>query len=146
MGYNIEPKESFAQIQQAVQAARDNGERSADYGGRYMEIAPIGSEGGTLEVWMHPYHGVAVRRGCFSGTLEQFREKVERQYPPDQVHGRIYRDIIERVILAVAPAHQEGQPFKLEKERWTYNHECPCSSCRQAQRRVSAGERATVAT
>lgn len=42
-----------------------------------MSLGPIGSEGGTLEVWFSKTSAdqILVRRGCFSGTLDEFADR-----------------------------------------------------------------------
>lgn len=69
-----------------------------------LTIGPVGSEGGTLEVWF-PLEGVStfgdgsvhVRRGCFSDTLEAFEAEVGAKRTGAQLE--LYRRIIAAIRL-----------------------------------------------
>lgn len=57
-------------------------------------IGPIGSTGGHLTVFKNKEGNTSATRGCFSGTLEEFEESVNRTNG-DNEHAKIYRVAIE---------------------------------------------------
>lgn len=66
---------------------------------RTMTLGPVGSEGGTLEVFfpLGEEREIRVRRGCFSGTIAEFAEKAAQHKDPD--HRRRYALIVDAVRL-----------------------------------------------
>jgi hypothetical protein len=68
---------------------------SADYGAHTQ----VGSEEGVL-TWTRndDGEGITLNRGCFSGTLEEFSEAVEKQHGDSKI-GREYRLLIEFIRL-----------------------------------------------
>ena len=57
-----------------------------------LSIGPIGSEHGDLNVYLTDY-GVYVRRGCFFGSIDEFRAAVDRKHGGGD-HAREYRAAI----------------------------------------------------
>lgn len=66
---------------------------------RTLTLGPVGSEGGTLEVFfpIGDEPEIRVRRGCFSGTLAAFAEQASNHKDPD--HRRRYALIVEALAL-----------------------------------------------
>ena len=58
----------------------------------FLSIGPIGSEHGDLNVYLTDY-GVYVRRGCFFGSIDEFRAAVDRKHGGGD-HAREYRAAI----------------------------------------------------
>ena len=58
----------------------------------FLSIGPIGSEHGDLNVYLTDY-GVYVRRGCFFGSIDEFRAAVDRKHGGGN-HAREYRAAI----------------------------------------------------
>ncbi|WP_099347969.1 hypothetical protein [Acetobacter aceti] len=57
----------------------------------------VGSENGTL-TWFRSISGISVNRGCFNGTLNEFRDAVQKNHG-DSVVGQEYRHLIEFIEL-----------------------------------------------
>ena len=74
---------------------------------RYITFGPVGSENGTLTAVLADDGVIYVTRGCFEGTLEDFREAVEETHKhEDSQFYREYLAIIE-VIKARFPTGRE---------------------------------------
>ena len=58
----------------------------------FLSIGPIGSEHGDLNAYLTDY-GVYVRRGCFFGSIDEFRAAVDRKHGGGD-HAREYRAAI----------------------------------------------------
>lgn len=83
----------------------------------FVTVGPIGSESGQLTVWKDDVlTGIRVRRGCFTGTVEEFLEANERTHKDVNLEVyEIYRDllpILQRQVLKVAngtPEYDEDE-------------------------------------
>ncbi|WP_440864457.1 hypothetical protein [Symbiopectobacterium purcellii] len=64
----------------------------------WITISPIGSENGLLTAFKQKDGSVIVRRGCFSGTIEEFESAVNKRHG-DNKHGEIYRHVISLLKL-----------------------------------------------
>lgn len=74
---------------------------------RYLTMGPVGSESGTMTAVLADNGVIYVTRGCFEGTLEDFREAVEETHKhEDSQFYREYLAIIE-VIKARFPTGRE---------------------------------------
>lgn len=74
---------------------------------RYLTMGPVGSESGTMTAVLADNGVIYVTRGCFEGTLEDFREAVEETHKhEDSQFYREYMAIIE-VIKARFPTGRE---------------------------------------
>lgn len=74
---------------------------------RYLTMGPVGSESGTMTAFLADNGVIYVTRGCFEGTLEEFREAVEETHKHE--NSQFYREylaIIE-VIKARFPTGRE---------------------------------------
>ena len=60
----------------------------------------VGSEMGTL-TWFRDKEGIQVKRGCFSGTLDEFEAAVTKTHGDNQ-NGKEYRCLIEFIRLRTA--------------------------------------------
>ena len=69
----------------------------------YFAVGPIGSRQDVLSAFLTE-KGVYLRAGCFFGTVEQFREKLEGEHG-DNIHGNEYRAALQLVL-----AHYEAWP------------------------------------
>lgn len=67
----------------------------------YLTIGPIGSEEGVLTAWRDAVVGVRVNRGCFTGTLTEFENKVKARHG-DNIHGIMYGHAIAMIKAAFA--------------------------------------------
>lgn len=67
----------------------------------YLTIGPIGSEEGVLTAWRDAACGIMVNRGCFTGTLTQFENKVKARHG-DNIHGIMYGHTIAMIKAAFA--------------------------------------------
>ncbi|SEI92733.1 hypothetical protein SAMN04488113_1342 [Alkalibacterium gilvum] len=64
-----------------------------------MQVDKVGSEGGTLHVQRNiGTNDLRIIRGCFSGSLEEFEERVKRK-PFGDRHREIYEQLIEVIKL-----------------------------------------------
>ena len=61
--------------------------------GNFYHITNIGSERGTLELYSCGEYGWHVKRGCFSGSNQEFLGAVAKTHG-DNGHGKKYREII----------------------------------------------------
>ncbi len=59
-----------------------------------LTVSPIGSRGDALTIWRHQDGSLCASTGCFTGTLTEFAQKVEKTHG-DNVHGRAYKKQIE---------------------------------------------------
>jgi len=75
-----------------------------------IQIGPIGSESALLSAY-HTDTGCHVRRGCFSGSLDDFAAAVDETHG-DNACGREYRALI--AFLRVWAAEQEASAAKQE--------------------------------
>ena len=69
----------------------------------YFSIGPIGSREDVLAAFLTE-RGVFLRAGCFFGTVDQFREKLQDEHG-DNVHAKEYRAALDLVL-----AHYEAWP------------------------------------
>lgn len=76
----------------AILCYDDKGDWICD--GKYHHITNIGREGGTLELYSCGEKGWLVRRGCFTGSKEEFLRAVSKTHG-DNEHGKKYRTIVE---------------------------------------------------
>ena len=68
----------------------------------YMLIGSIGSRNDFTTFYKDIDGGISVKCGCFSGTIEEFREKVEETHGTNTKHAKIYKvaaDLAEMQIL-----------------------------------------------
>ena len=68
----------------------------------YMLIGSIGSRNDFTTFCKDIDGGISVKCGCFSGTIEEFREKVEETHGTNTKHAKIYKvaaDLAEMQIL-----------------------------------------------
>ena len=85
--------------------------RGADLGGAgkltgdrpYFAVGPIGSRQDVLAAFLTE-KGVYLRAGCFFGTVEEFRDKLQGEHG-DNVHAIEYRAALQLVL-----AHYEAWP------------------------------------
>ena len=75
----------------------------------YFAVGPIGSRQDVLAAFLTD-KGVFLRTGCFFGTVEQFREKLEGEHR-DNVHGNEYR-----AALVLVEAHYNAWPATVVEE------------------------------
>lgn len=83
----------------------------------FVTVGPIGSESGQLTVWKDDVlTGIRVRRGCFTGTVEEFLEANEKTHKDVNLEVyEIYRDllpILQKQVLKVAndtPEYDEDE-------------------------------------
>ena len=61
-----------------------------------ITISPIGSENGTLTAYKNNKGGISVNRGCFSGTLEEFKQAVKKTHV-DNKHAKTYKLAIKLI-------------------------------------------------
>ncbi|MGM8137481.1 hypothetical protein [Enterococcus italicus] len=61
-----------------------------------ITISPIGSENGTLTAYKNNKGGISVNRGCFSGTLEEFKQSVKKTHGKNK-HAKTYKLAIELI-------------------------------------------------
>jgi hypothetical protein len=68
----------------------------------YMLIGRIGSRNDFTTFFKNKGGGISVKCGCFSGTIEEFREMVKKTHGADTKHAKIYKaaaDLAELQIL-----------------------------------------------
>lgn len=68
----------------------------------YMLIGSIGSRNDFTTFFKNKGGGISVKCGCFSGTIEEFREMVKKTHGADTKHAKIYKaaaDLAELQIL-----------------------------------------------
>ena len=75
----------------------------------YFAVGPIGSQQDVLAAFLTE-KGVYLRAGCFFGTVEQFRAKLEGEHG-DNVHGKEYT-----AALGLVLAHYEAWPATVTEE------------------------------
>ncbi len=59
----------------------------------WITIGPIGSENGYLTAFRQRDNSILIRRGCFSGTIDEFEQAVNERHGAG-MHGDIYRALI----------------------------------------------------
>ena len=64
----------------------------------YLTISPIGSERGVLTAFRQKDNSIMVRRGCFSGTIDEFESAVDERHG-DSKYGDVYRALIPVIKL-----------------------------------------------
>lgn len=57
----------------------------------YMLIDSIGSRNDFTTFYKDIDGGISVKCGCFSGTIEEFREKVEETHGTNTKHAKVYQ-------------------------------------------------------
>lgn len=57
----------------------------------YMLIGSIGSRNDFTTFYKDIDDGISVKCGCFSGTIEEFREKVEETHGTNTKHAKVYQ-------------------------------------------------------
>ena len=75
----------------------------------YFAVGPIGSRQDVLAAFLTE-KGVYLRAGCFFGTVDQFRAKLEGEHG-DNVHGKEYT-----AALGLVLAHYESWPATVIEE------------------------------
>ena len=65
--------------------------------GNFHHITNIGSERGTLELYSCGKDGWYIKRGCFSGSKQEFLASVNKRHGNNE-HGRKYRAIIAALL------------------------------------------------
>ena len=75
----------------------------------YFAVGPIGSRQDVLAAFLTE-KGVYLRAGCFFGTVEEFRDKLQNEHG-DNVHGNEYRAALQLVL-----AHYEAWPATVVEE------------------------------
>lgn len=68
----------------------------------YMLIGRIGSRNDFTTFFKNKGGGISVKCGCFSGTIEEFRERVKKTHGADTKHAKVYQaaaDLAEMQIL-----------------------------------------------
>ena len=75
----------------------------------YFAVGPIGSRQDVLAAFLTE-KGVYLRAGCFFGTVEKFRAKLEGEHG-DNVHGKEYA-----AALGLVLAHYESWPATVTEE------------------------------
>ena len=75
----------------------------------YFAVGPIGSRQDVLAAFLTE-NGVYLRAGCFFGTVEKFRAKLEGEHG-DNVHGKEYA-----AALGLVLAHYESWPATVTEE------------------------------
>lgn len=68
---------------------------------RWLTIGPIGSENGFLTAFRQRDNSIMVRRGGFSGTIDEFEAAVKERHG-DSIHGQIYLAQIPVIKLRLA--------------------------------------------
>ncbi|KKF35631.1 hypothetical protein LU631_12095 [Erwinia tracheiphila] len=90
--------------------SESNVEQSGDawvYGNaHWISIGPIGSENDFLTAFRQRDNSIMVRRGCFSGTIDEFESAVNDTHSDNQ-HGDIYRALI--LVIKLRLAEVEGE-------------------------------------
>ena len=71
-----------------------------------MWISNIGSRSDTTTFFLDKNKEIIVNCGCFHGTIEQFREAVEKEHG-DNLHGKMYRLAIEMAKMKLQSATNE---------------------------------------
>ena len=68
----------------------------------YMLIDRIGSRNDFTTFFKNKGGGISVKCGCFSGTIDEFRERVKKTHGADTKHAKVYQaaaDLAEMQIL-----------------------------------------------
>lgn len=60
----------------------------------YMVVSPIGSRNGRTTFFRTADGGISVNCGCFRGTIEEFKQAVEKTHGNNR-HGQAYCKAIE---------------------------------------------------
>ena len=93
----------------------------------YFAVGPVGSRQDVLAAFLTE-KGVYLRAGCFFGTVEQFREKLQGEHG-DNAHAVEYR-----ATLALVEAHYNAWPATFVEEKApaesSRNQEQPPTSAR----------------
>jgi carbonic anhydrase/acetyltransferase-like protein (isoleucine patch superfamily) len=67
----------------------------------WITVGPIGSENGFLTAFRQKDNSIIVRRGCFSGAIDEFERAVTERHG-DNDHGNIYLALIPVIKLRLA--------------------------------------------
>ncbi|MGO2975425.1 MAG: hypothetical protein ACTID2_18790, partial [Hafnia alvei] len=59
----------------------------------HITVSPIGSEGGCLTAFRQKDNSIVVRRGCFSGSIEEFEKAVKATHG-DSKYAEQYKIVI----------------------------------------------------
>ncbi|MDN6110446.1 MAG: hypothetical protein L0I83_08195, partial [Enterobacterales bacterium] len=59
----------------------------------HITVSPIGSEGGCLTAFRQKDNSIVVRRGCFSGSIEEFEDAVNATHG-DSKYAEQYKIVI----------------------------------------------------
>ena len=86
--------------------ARVSGDACVFGNASIMWISNIGSRSDTTTFFLGKKKEIIVNCGCFHGTIEQFREAVEKEHG-DNLHGKMYRLAIEMAKLKLQSAANE---------------------------------------
>ncbi|KOQ93301.1 hypothetical protein, partial [Pluralibacter gergoviae] len=89
--------------------ARVSGDAQVFGDAHWITIGPIGSENGFLTAFRQKDNSIIVRRGCFSGTIEEFESAVKERHVGNE-HGEIYLALIPviKMRLADVDSSKEG--------------------------------------
>lgn len=82
----------------------------------YLTVAPIGSRGGPTTFFRNAEGGIYVKCGCFSGSIEEFLQKVEKTHKNNR-HAAAYRlaaELAQIQILWKIPKRME-EPGHMEE-------------------------------
>lgn len=78
----------------------------------WLISGPVGSERGILTAFRQRDNSVQVNRGCFSGTLDEFKKDVNKNHGNNR-YGREYRALIEFIRLRLDDVDMsESQPVR----------------------------------
>jgi hypothetical protein len=62
----------------------------------HITVSPIGSEGGFLTAFRQKDNSIVVRRGCFSGSIEEFEDAVNATHG-DSKYAEQYKIVISLI-------------------------------------------------
>ncbi|MGL9721647.1 hypothetical protein [Symbiopectobacterium sp.] len=94
---NVHVGELGGWVEKESNLAQD-GDARASGDDDWITISPIGSENGALTAFRQKDESIIVRRGCFSGTIEEFEAAVNNHHG-DNRSGEIYRHVISLLKL-----------------------------------------------
>ena len=62
----------------------------------HITVSPIGSEGGFLTAFRQKDNSIVVRRGCFSGSIEEFEKAINATHG-DSKYAEQYKIVISLI-------------------------------------------------
>lgn len=106
--FRIRAMISFGNVQTGDLGGWVESESNVEQSGNahWISIGPIGSENGFLTAFRQRDNSIMVRRGCFSGTIDEFESAVNDTHSDNQ-HGDIYRALI--LVIKLRLAEVEGE-------------------------------------